>query len=356
MDDEFDISRRKVLGSLGAIGVGAAAGGTGTYAHFQDREDVTGNAVTAGALDLQIGWETEYNGDEVYTDSEDLGDNPGPIFQIPPHGDVKPCDSGEATIALHVYDNPAWIHVGGDLTANDDGGLTDPESEVDDTGGTGEGELADAIFARVWYDDGDNVYEPESERQIVAGSLRDVMSELNDGILLDGAVRSESSAGDSCAELGKHDATPEKGDSYFGGTIDLADVHTEDGEVVGIDWVSDVDICAVVVAGGSDNGSKTVETRYDCARSGTAFAPENEKNRNRRRYEISNVTFYYCENGGKDGEQCFENSTTQHIGFEWELPCSVGNEVQGDSVEFDLKFHAQQCRHVDEPENPYAGT
>jgi predicted ribosomally synthesized peptide with SipW-like signal peptide len=355
-DEKFDVSRRTLLGSLGLMSGSAAIGGSGTAALFSDQEGVTDNAVTAGALDLEVGWEMTYNGAETRTGSEDLGNDPGPIFQIPPHGDVKPCDYGEATIGLHVYDNPAWIHMGGELTADDDNGLTEPESEVDDTGGDGEGELADAIFARAWYDDGNNVYDPESEQQIVAGSLRDVFEELNEGILLDGNVQSESSDGSSCVELGKHDETPTNGETYdfSEGSIDIVGVHTEDGEVVGIDWESTLGLCAVVVAGGGDGGSKTVETCYDCVRSGTAFAPKNENNRNRRWYEISNVTFYYCQEQGDDKEECFENSTTQYIGFEWELPCSVGNEVQSDSVEFDLKFHAQQCRHNDEPDNPYS--
>lgn len=51
--------------------------------------------------------------------------------------------------------------------------------------------------------------------------------------------------------------------------------------------------------------------------------------------------------------ECFEPGMQPYIGFEWELPKDVGNEVQGDSVEFDLKFHARQCRHADGSNNPF---
>jgi len=48
-----------------------------------------------------------------------------------------------------------------------------------------------------------------------------------------------------------------------------------------------------------------------------------------------------------EGRDCYVNSTTAHLGFEWWLPVDHGNEVQGDSVEFDLGFYTEQCRHND---------
>ncbi|WP_256300408.1 vWA domain-containing protein [Haloarchaeobius salinus] len=41
--------------------------------------------------------------------------------------------------------------------------------------------------------------------------------------------------------------------------------------------------------------------------------------------------------------------TTQCIGFEWCLPAEVGNEVQTDSIMFDLVVDAEQSRHNDNP-------
>lgn len=35
-------------------------------------------------------------------------------------------------------------------------------------------------------------------------------------------------------------------------------------------------------------------------------------------------------------------------------PNRTYNEIQSDEVRFDLQFHAQQCRHNDDPTNPYA--
>jgi hypothetical protein len=47
------------------------------------------------------------------------------------------------------------------------------------------------------------------------------------------------------------------------------------------------------------------------------------------------------------GRQCFPNSTTAYVGFEWWLPVDHANEIQSDSVSFDLGFYAEQCRHND---------
>ena len=48
-----------------------------------------------------------------------------------------------------------------------------------------------------------------------------------------------------------------------------------------------------------------------------------------------------------EGRDCFINSNTAYIGLEWWLPVDHGNEVQGDSVEFDFGFYTEQCRHND---------
>ncbi|WP_256298238.1 VWA domain-containing protein [Haloarchaeobius salinus] len=45
---------------------------------------------------------------------------------------------------------------------------------------------------------------------------------------------------------------------------------------------------------------------------------------------------------------CFEPTPeTNCIGFSWWLPTEVGNEVQSDTVSFDLGFYTEQCRHND---------
>jgi predicted ribosomally synthesized peptide with SipW-like signal peptide len=51
---------------------------------------------------------------------------------------------------------------------------------------------------------------------------------------------------------------------------------------------------------------------------------------------------------------CFEGDTTRYLGLRWSLPVDHANEVQGDSVTFDLGFATEQCRHNDGANAPYA--
>ncbi|OYR84363.1 hypothetical protein DJ71_08970, partial [Halorubrum sp. E3] len=61
-------------------------------------------------------------------------------------------------------------------------------------------------------------------------------------------------------------------------------------------------------------------------------------------------------NRQEEGRQPYPGATTQCIGFEWTLPAEVGNEIQTDSVSFDLAVYAEQSRHNDDPQVAFNGT
>jgi predicted ribosomally synthesized peptide with SipW-like signal peptide len=50
--------------------------------------------------------------------------------------------------------------------------------------------------------------------------------------------------------------------------------------------------------------------------------------------------------------ECFAPNLTYYVGFGWYLPEGVGNEIQGDSVSFDLGFYTEQCRNNPTPDAP----
>jgi len=149
---------------VGAVVIGA------TGAFFSDTETSTGNTFTAGAIDLKIDNESYYNGER----------NDGTTWLVPSDldgqlffdfRDLKPGDWGEDTISLHVNNNDAYACVDVRLDSDDDNGLTEPEQgDGDNTGGVGEGELADAVNFYWWADDGDNVFET-GEQLLPAGPL-----------------------------------------------------------------------------------------------------------------------------------------------------------------------------------------
>jgi len=261
-NDRQHISRRTVLAGLGTVGVAAAGAGLGTTALFNDREGFIGNSLAAGSLDLLLdykatydgpngvevlgqvptpeeeqAWEDQFGGEIDYC-SEDgqallINGTEMPVFEL---DDVKPGDSGEVTVSLHICDNPAWVTMSGSITENLENGQTEPEltDEGEDTDGVGE--LADSIEVTMWYDPNCNNVLDEDEVVLFEGSMTDAFAALEAGIGLDGDA-----------------STPE-------------------------------------------------------------FDP-------------------------------VPGASTYCIGFYWELPVDVGNEVQTDAVSFDLVFDAEQSRH-----------
>ncbi|MFD1598417.1 vWA domain-containing protein [Halobellus rarus] len=219
-DDElplYNLSRRRVLAGLGAVGIASAGTGLGTSAFFSDEEEFADNTLQAGTLDLKLDYKATYLGgpgrldavramgypdaEEIIEDDESTGryllaqaPSPAdmqewedlvqgeqfdfcspeadeylengdgiPMFTI---SDVKPGDSGEVTVSIHICDNPGYLRMVGELTGNDENGQTEPEIDAEGEDADGIGELADAIEVCVWYDeDCDNVFEPTGTGQ-----------------------------------------------------------------------------------------------------------------------------------------------------------------------------------------------
>lgn len=166
--------KRGILFSIATIIFVSAALTGGTGAFFSDIETSEGNTFTAGAIDLQIDNESYFNGefrDDLSWAQKDLD---GELFFN--YADLRPGDEGEDTISLHPGGNDAWVCMDVTLTATDDNGLTDAESEVDNTAGPiGEGELQEHINFVWWPDDGDNVLEDDEAAGVVfSGTLADI--------------------------------------------------------------------------------------------------------------------------------------------------------------------------------------
>jgi len=353
------------------------------YTELTGEEDDEDREVAAIA-----GRNLEFSCAEISTfDDVDFGMRPDgePQESLIELDDVKPGDCGEVTFGLKLCDNPGYIWLRGLLTEETDG--EHPESEGP--------QLADKITARAWYDDGDNVYQ-EGDPIIVSGTLRDVLTELSDGQLLafdpegestDSSTDSPTISGEvtddtdgideiiitsddarfggnrnydcddyeerlerfaegdlSGAELFKDDF--EVGDSAFGCATITVDDRT-DGTVT---FSSDGPVIIVSVKGGNQGENVYVFDEPVILDGATFSTPTGQ--------DISNIDVCCLVDGEtpppENGEVCFQPSHTRFIGFEWCLPTTVGNEVQGDTVAFDLSFYTEQCRHNPDPENPWA--
>jgi predicted ribosomally synthesized peptide with SipW-like signal peptide len=153
---------KKILISLGIIGlVGALATG-GTLAYLSDTETALGNTFVAGTIDLKVDNESYYNGaisPGTTFGPSDLND--GKLFIN--FTDLKPDDEGEDTISLTVNDNDAWLCMDMSLTTDDDKSSNEPELKTgdapEDLNNTWDGELGGLVQMVWWVDDGDNVLE-----------------------------------------------------------------------------------------------------------------------------------------------------------------------------------------------------
>ncbi|TKX53989.1 hypothetical protein EXE44_17105, partial [Halorubrum sp. SS7] len=67
-DNNLELSRRKILAGMGAVGAAGAGAGIGTSALFNDTESFEDNQLTAGSLDLKIDWEEHYSFPQIYDD------------------------------------------------------------------------------------------------------------------------------------------------------------------------------------------------------------------------------------------------------------------------------------------------
>jgi predicted ribosomally synthesized peptide with SipW-like signal peptide len=215
-----NLTRRKMLAGLGAVGIASAGAGLGTSAYFSDREVFANNQFVSGELDLLVDWQQHYtmNGETefvnahpdhdadgeqsivvdgvavTYSDFVDPEDPAGtgrnlPLLDcetIPPLseatfgvdpttgqaqetlvqlGDVKPGDAGEITFSLHLCDNPGYIWMQADNVTESEGIDTQPELAVDETESA---DLASNIEAKLWYDtDCDNVRDEAGASDIM---------------------------------------------------------------------------------------------------------------------------------------------------------------------------------------------
>lgn len=178
-DRDFELTRRKVLGAAGALGLAGAGAGLGTTALFTDTETVASNSLTAGSLDLFVdawvpagGISSEWEGAigfEEY-DPETANGEPGVGIQL---GDLKPGDWVLVCYELTVMTNPACLRLGVAETATPEHGLTEPESAAgDDSSGDTGGELAQHLAVSV-YDDLDESVTLDGSRSTVAAALGD---------------------------------------------------------------------------------------------------------------------------------------------------------------------------------------
>ena len=167
------MNTKGILMSILMIGVVAMAAGAGTFAYFSDTETSTGNTFTAGTLDLKV----------------NSGDSNVVMFNV---NDVKPGDSGSAEINLsNAGSLDGYLDINFSNVVDNDPTLTDPEDEVDDTQGDGQGELADNLDILAYIDEnGNSTYDAGTDALVYDGKAINIAGEqLSNYSLTSGASK-----------------------------------------------------------------------------------------------------------------------------------------------------------------------
>jgi len=164
-DSNLELSRRKILAGMGAVGVAGAGAGAGTSALFSDEETFEDNTITAGTQNLIVNAgivdASTFSGNPGSIGLEDTTADGDPAVGITVT-DIKPGDSFVVGVDPVVTGNPGYLALSGSITTNSDNVNTEPEVEVDDDINTTNitsnnlGELDTALeVADIGYDSGD---------------------------------------------------------------------------------------------------------------------------------------------------------------------------------------------------------
>ena len=114
-DTNIGLSRRRVLGGIGAIGVASAGAGLGTTAYFSDEERFENNTLTAGTLALLVEQQiVDVDQDGIGPDEQawrDVGDGEAVVTDQIVVDDLKPGDTYEICWHVEIEGNPAFARV-----------------------------------------------------------------------------------------------------------------------------------------------------------------------------------------------------------------------------------------------------
>lgn len=301
MTRQFELSRRKALIGLGTIGAAGAGAGMGTSALFSDEEEFENNSITAGTTNLRvqaivandnIGGNGSITLSEGGTNQnvtpsggvEQDGDDPTVNFTV---SDIKPGDSFILGFDAIVDGNPMYV---GFDTHNLSDSENTPNPEPEPGGGPDTGN--DAV--------GGSSNEGDLDNKMLVTHLGYLTGNANDGIQTGvgpGDITNDADLGSAPLSLPL---------TTFLSVLN----QTDRGYAYG-------------------NGSRIF----------SSSTPPGH---------TSDIQFANDLNPTKvgDGTNADTGNVTHYIRFE--LPTSVGNVVQGDSVKFSLQWHAQQARNNDD--------
>lgn len=344
--DSFKLSRRKALASMGAIGAAGALGIGGTYAQFTDTESAN-VTFTAGGVDGTLSYGATYNSsgqtldaDEIVAVNENQGDGePVVTISLP---DVKPGDYGSITFGIEVQNNPAWV--ASCLGIKSDTDYKDYEPEVDADGDVSSANVGpDGSFSSASSSDG----------------------EVAENLLLVPFYTSESESNED---------TPLKATFFDNGWPNF-DYDPDSDLPTTFNFTSQALSTSAIASSAAFWNSREGGNNYD------EIKPQTLEDAVSASLESSVIGWGESGGGfvtqpvpeqlaGSIGDGCvfvdgtvgdstqesgddvgaLQPGTTVYFGYDWHIPFGVGNEMQGDKLEWEIGFTFSQIRHTESAE------
>jgi predicted ribosomally synthesized peptide with SipW-like signal peptide len=315
---KIELTRRKALAAIGSVGVASAGAGLGTSAYFSDQETFENNQLTAGTLDMKVA-ATEYYSDWSPDEAEHAGmaaDAESTDFRLP----AGEGQSGARDIAIDI-DGDSYADFFDAIATGEtvNGGISAAAEGLCGTGSDADGPVIIDIA---------DVKPGDFGGAQFAFELCD-----NPGyVRLTGGLRDAAENGVTEPEADDEDEQE--------GVVEL------------------LDEIQVAYGVGPIDGSASADETDAFEDTDSGFQPTNQRSLREFLAAIDADGIALdgdidAELGGGTGEQgCFaggnpEEPSVHQVSVVWWLPIDHGNEVQSDSVTFDLGFYTEQCRHND---------
>jgi predicted ribosomally synthesized peptide with SipW-like signal peptide len=301
MPHEIDCSRRRVLAALGTVGAAASGAGMGTSAYFSDRETFTNSALSAGSLDMKASYSVHYSdwSDDELTGIDETSVTMTDAQSFDPGPRSLPGIEFAAETDLQRFLENTRLRDEGSATCPDGTDAEDLAQPVIDLSDVKPGDFGEVTFDFALCDNPGYVW------------LQVDTAHASEGGYTEPERDDPDESGPTTTPEGELDVS-----------VELLDV------VRAAYWIDDGDNYV--------DGDETVssagtlrEIIDELAALGVALAGD--------------VTA--SEGGGTGTQGCFSATTERSVGLVWWVPVDHGNEMQTDSVEFDLSFHTEQCRH-----------
>ena len=350
-DQSFILSRRSVLAGLGMTGVAAGGAGFGTTAYLNDTEQFAGNSVTAGEFDLQVDWQVTYDGPDgpVYVDAspDEFINDPEDPTRLLESDDIL--NSGSFIEGSDGIRDPIFTR---EEIAFRAGFSSDLDSLSDNQRTAVETRFREQFVDRpVEPDPASVVLDPETFGDLKPGDqiTLDISLHLfdNPGYLwLTGALGhadegkiTEPEAGDPDEDQNR-DGTRKAGDNAEP-TVELLDALRVTA------WYESTgnatrDQNEQVFFGGNEDPTTnpTLREFLNLVSTGNGIPLDGDPSTG-----YNEVVDGASALGADPAREPFANSTTRYLGLAFTLPDGQSNEIQGDSVVFDVGVYAEQARH-----------